>query len=544
MAKTGLLILTQPLSHLRTLISSLVEEASVVVNDTLYVCLQPALHNQHLTQSKLLQPLLCTREIQSIITDFYLTGSKACNNLDIRVLLSHICMNPSLHTVVPYDLKKEVSVLLTDSANLKDVWTSGRSSLTDILKTSFNNVKVDINFSLIQTGAVPVHNNLNSESHEIVKTYPNVVLGGTFDRLHTGHKLLLTESCLRCENKLTVGITDGERNKKKSLWELMEPYSDREQQVFNFVTDVKPNIILEAVKIFDPFGPTITDPNLQCIIVSKETKAGGEQVNEERLKRGMNALDMIIIDLVDDSCHGVDEESKISSSSFRKRLLGTLIKPVQNRPNIGKSPYRIAVTGGIASGKSNVCSELQKLGAKIVNCDLLGHKAYVKGTTAHSDIVREFGESIVGEDGEINRQKLGQIVFNDKTKLNKLNSIVWPVIRKLAEDEILEHKTVGVEIVVLEAAVLFEAGWDDMVHEVWTAFVSEEEAIKRITTRNKLSQEDAQKRINSQISNVARIAQSNVVICPQWEFEVTRNQLQRAWTLLQQRINKNPQTKL
>ena len=73
--------------------------------------------------------------------------------------------------------------------------------------------------------------------------------------------------------------------KEKSLWELMEPYPDREQQVFNFVTDVKPNIILETVKIFDPFGPTITDPNLQCIIVSKETKAGGDQVNEERLKR-------------------------------------------------------------------------------------------------------------------------------------------------------------------------------------------------------------------------------------------------------------------
>ncbi|KAH9499294.1 hypothetical protein Btru_003638 [Bulinus truncatus] len=536
MAKTGLLILTQPLSQLRALILPIVKEASVTVNETLYVLLQPALHSQQISNSSVLYPLPCTKELQSIVKDFYLNSSKICNNLDIRVLLSHISANPSTHKVVPYSLKKEVSVLLSDSIVVKDSWVNGRHFLTDVLQTSFNNIKTDVNFSFLSISALESLNRPESGISELLQTYSNVVLGGTFDRLHTGHKLLLNESCLRCEKKLTVGITDGERNKKKSLWELMEPYEEREQKLANFVNDIKPNIILDAVKIYDPFGPTITDPDLQCIVVSEETKAGGIMVNEERLKRGFSPLNMVTIDLVDDHCHTEDEELKVSSSSYRKRLLGTLLRPVPARPHLDKLPYRIAVTGGIASGKSNVCSELQKLCAKVVNCDLLGHKAYTKEMPAYYKIVQEFGDSILGEDGEIIRPKLGQIVFSDKSQLEKLNNIVWPVIRQLAEEEIAQYKKDGAQVVVLEAAVLLEAGWDDRVHEIWTTFVSSHEAINRLVTRNKLSPEEAQKRLNSQISNVDRIAKSNVVICPQWEFEVTRKQIEKAWSLLQQRL--------
>ncbi|KAI8777736.1 bifunctional coenzyme A synthase [Biomphalaria glabrata] len=536
MAKAGLLILTQPLSHLHSLILPIIKQASVVVSDTLYVFLQPALQNQQLSKSTFLYPLGFTKELQSFVKEFYLNSSRLCHNLDIRILLSHISSNPSAHIAVPYSLKKEVSVLLSDSVKFQDSWMQGKNSLTDILKTSFSNIKSDLSFSLLSIGSAESSSSSESEVLELLQTYPNVVLGGTFDQLHTGHKVLLTESCLRCDKKLTVGITDGERNKKKVLWELMEPYEVRWQKVDNFVKEVKPNIVLEAVKIFDPFGPTITDPDLQCIVVSDETKAGGASVNEERIKRGFSSLDMVTIELIEDSCHAEDEESKISSSSYRKRLLGTLLTQVPVKQHLDKCPYRLAITGGIASGKSNVCSELEKLGAKIVNCDLLGHKAYAKGMPAYHKIIQEFGNSVLGEDEEIARPKLGQIVFNDKSKLEKLNSIVWPAIRQLAEEEISGYKKAGAKVVVLEAAVLLEAGWDDMVHEVWTTFVSAEEAIRRLITRNKFNKEDAQKRLDSQISNVDRIARSNVAICPEWEFEVTRKQVEKAWSLLQKRI--------
>lgn len=215
MAKTGLLILTQPLTHLRALIRPLVQEASSVVSDTLYVCLQPALQNQTVTQNMILQPLLCTHEVQAFVSDIYLSGFNVCQTLDIRVLLSHICTNPNSHSIVPYSLKKEVCVLLSDSSLIKDTWNSSSQTLTDILRNSFKNVKSDLKFNLINAVPESLSSNNVVVSGEILQTYDNVVLGGTFDYIHTGHKLLLTESCLRCEKKLTVGITEGDRNQSK-----------------------------------------------------------------------------------------------------------------------------------------------------------------------------------------------------------------------------------------------------------------------------------------------------------------------------------------
>ena len=72
---------------------------------------------------------------------------------------------------------------------------------------------------------------------------------------------------------------------EKSLWELMQTFSARKSAVEDFVGDVMPSILLDPVQIFDPFGPTISDPDLQCLVVSEETRSGGKAVNEERLKR-------------------------------------------------------------------------------------------------------------------------------------------------------------------------------------------------------------------------------------------------------------------
>lgn len=214
MARSGLLILTQPLSHLKALIPQVVKEASETVSDTLYVCVQPALQDRHVTQDSLLQPVLLTNEMQMFIRDFYMSGSKVCHTLDIRVLLSHICQNPSTFQPVPYNLKKKTSVLLSDSVALQDVWNDDNVSLVDVLQTVFKNIIPDSQFQLLSTN---FSQKLTSSQTSVngLRTHHNVVVGGTFDYLHAGHKLLLNECCLLCEQKLTVGITDGDRNKSK-----------------------------------------------------------------------------------------------------------------------------------------------------------------------------------------------------------------------------------------------------------------------------------------------------------------------------------------
>ena len=507
-----------------------------MVNDTLYVCLQPSTYGH---KHSLLQPIHPTNHVKEVISSVYMAGSHICQNLDIQVLLSHISRDNDL-IVKPYDLRKEVGVFLTDSVNLNEQWTSKPEIVIGTIEQNFiANVNSNCQFHFLNVGRKETIAS-NDTLSESLPVYRNVVVGGTFDRLHSGHKSLLTECCLRCENKLTVGITDGERNKKKSLWELMQTYTERKSVVENFLSDVKPTMKVETAQIYDPFGPTITDPDLQCIVVSEETKAGGEAVNTERKKRNFPELDIVTIGLVDDMCHSEDEEVKVSSSSGRKRLLGTLLKPLSLQSSVDRHPYRVAVTGGIASGKSNVCAELEALGAKIINCDLLGHKAYEPGSPTFHAIVAEFGSQVVGEDGSIDRRQLGSQVFADKSKLEKLNSIVWPAIRELAEAAIMCHKEAGAPLVVIEAAVLFEAGWEDMAHEVWVTFVPREEAVSRLQDRNNLSNEAAQQRIDSQMSNTDRIARSNVVICPLWEKTVTRKQIEKAWGLLQTRINGSP----
>ena len=223
LAKTGLLILTQPVPLIKTWIPKVVAEASRVVSETLYVCLQPALHTQHVAQSSLLHPLALTKEIESCVAAFYGSVSGICQTLDVRILLSHICANTAHYNATPYLLQKSVSVLLCDSLKLKDTWQTNKAHFTEALNSSFSNLDADLYFHYITSidGKTSANTDESESSCEPLVVYPNVVLGGTFDRLHDGHKVLLSQSCLLCDKKLTIGITDGERNKSESVARIL-----------------------------------------------------------------------------------------------------------------------------------------------------------------------------------------------------------------------------------------------------------------------------------------------------------------------------------
>jgi len=191
----------------------------------------------------------------------------------------------------------------------------------------------------------------------------------------------------------------------------------------------------------------------------------------------------------------------------------------------------ICLTGGIASGKSTAARFLKEQGAHVIDADVLGHRAYEPGSPAHAQVVTAFGRDVLAADGRIDRRVLGAKVFGKPEELTKLTDIVWPAIRRLAEDEIARVRAAGAaRVIVLEAAVLFEAGWQDLGDEVWVNIVERAVAIARAMQRDNIPQSTIEKRLDSQLSNAERIARADVVIdnngmpetmlaqlCKQWE---------------------------
>lgn len=541
MFESGLLILTRPIPVLRKNIQHILSQAAKVISNTLYVHIQPTQAPKPDTKP---EPVFTSlgfvppnKGLQKLMTDIYSSSAAVCGNIDIYVLQGNITNVGNEN--FSYNLRSKLDVVLMDNQEQLD---TNEQFLSKFVQSTFQASTDNIKFQCLCDISSVGTEDLPSESSGI-QTYRRVVLGGTFDRLHLGHKILLGEGCLFAEENLTVGVTTGEMNLKKSLPELIQLTTVRIDSVVQFIETVKPQIGHSVVPITDMFGPTITDPDLQCIVVSDETKKGGEIVNQERQKKGYSELDVYVIDLVKDQCHGQFEETKISSSSLRKRLLGTLINPVKPNKNIPSSPYVLGLTGGIGSGKSAICKRLEGLGAGTVDCDKLGHQAYVKGTVGYDKVVGTFGRGILSGDGEVNRRALGAIVFSDETKMQTLNEIVWPEIAKLATEEVRKFGAEGKVVVVLEAAILLRAGWEELCHEVWGCVIPVKEAVKRLHERNKLSEEEAMKRINFGVTNSELVSKSNVILCSEWEYEYTQQQVEKAWSLLMERLQPTVKSK-
>ncbi len=196
----------------------------------------------------------------------------------------------------------------------------------------------------------------------------------------------------------------------------------------------------------------------------------------------------------------------------------------------------IGLTGGIASGKSTVTKTLAEQGAVIIDADLLGHETYEPGTDTFRKVVDAFGSDIVAADGTIDRKVLGGKVFGQPDGMTRLTDVVWPGIRALAEARLSELGAGGAEVAILEAAVMIEAGWQDLVDEVWVITVPPEVARERLMERNGLSAEDADNRISSQLSNDERIKHADVVISTDCPLAEVTDRVDEAWAALQQRI--------
>jgi dephospho-CoA kinase len=172
----------------------------------------------------------------------------------------------------------------------------------------------------------------------------------------------------------------------------------------------------------------------------------------------------------------------------------------------------IGLTGGIGTGKSEVTRQLGALGAAVIDADRVGHEAYVPGSESWRQVVEVFGDDILRTDGEIDRQKLGAIVFSDPDQLARLNGIMHPRMAGIVAGRLEELRGQGTEVAVVEAALLFEAGWDSLVDEVWVTDSPVEVVIQRLQARNGMSPEEVLKRMDSQMDREERLGRAQVVV--------------------------------
>lgn len=192
----------------------------------------------------------------------------------------------------------------------------------------------------------------------------------------------------------------------------------------------------------------------------------------------------------------------------------------------------IGLTGGIASGKSTVSSILKELGASVIDADILSRKVVSKGENAYNNIVKSFGRSILLDNGEIDRKRLGGIVFSDKQKLELLNSITHPQIIEEVKQQLERLKESNTRVIVIDAAILIEMGLHLLTDEIWLVIVNKQTQIKRLMLRDNFQYNEAMSRINSQLGNDEKIKYADVVIDNNKSLEDVRKQIEELWNKL------------
>ncbi|MFC1872437.1 dephospho-CoA kinase [Chloroflexota bacterium] len=164
----------------------------------------------------------------------------------------------------------------------------------------------------------------------------------------------------------------------------------------------------------------------------------------------------------------------------------------------------IGLTGGIGSGKTTVSRFLAALGAAVIDADVVGHEAFLPGTKLHQQVVDTFGAEILAPGGNIDRAKLGEMVFGQPEKLAALNELTHPAILNMVQSKINGYKKAGFKAVVLEVPLLVEAGWQDLADEIWVTVAPEDVIIKRLCERSGLTEAQARARINVQLNEKER----------------------------------------
>ncbi len=189
----------------------------------------------------------------------------------------------------------------------------------------------------------------------------------------------------------------------------------------------------------------------------------------------------------------------------------------------------IGLTGGIASGKSTVSDMLRALGARVVDTDAIARAVVEPGKPAWEEIVTWQGRGILQPDGSIDRRRLGELVFADKAARAALEAITHPRIEAAAQEALAAAERDGCAVAVLDVPLLYEAGWDKRVDEVWVVFVDARTQLERLMARDGLTAAQAGARIAAQGPLAAKAERADVVIDNGGDPDRTRAQAAAAW---------------
>jgi dephospho-CoA kinase len=185
----------------------------------------------------------------------------------------------------------------------------------------------------------------------------------------------------------------------------------------------------------------------------------------------------------------------------------------------------IGLTGGIASGKSTVTKMIRELGIPVIDADQVARDVVKVGEEAYTQIVATFGQDILQANGEIDRAKLGAIVFHNEQERKKLNAIVHPAVRRRMMAEKEEYVQSGAKTIVLDIPLLFESELTHLIDKVIVVYVDDEVQLERLMKRNGFSKEEALARIRSQMPLREKVKKADAVINNNGMVEETKQQL-------------------
>jgi len=188
--------------------------------------------------------------------------------------------------------------------------------------------------------------------------------------------------------------------------------------------------------------------------------------------------------------------------------------------------YVIGLTGNIATGKSEVRRILEKFGAFGIDADQLAHQVIAKGEPAYERIVETFGTKILAENSQIDRARLGQIVFGDRTALAMLEAIVHPQVRKIVDHQV---RHAGQAVVVIEAIKLIESGYPKLCDSIWVTYSPEQIQLKRLMEQRGMTETLARQRVSAQPDQEEKINAANVVIYNEGSLDDLRQQVLSYW---------------